>query len=210
MDCPWKEKDATVSNELMASGEHDLNLLAAYVENRLDDAERARVAAHLASCVECRTTLAAYVRGSSPAAESPTLPGAPHQWFRRPAVWLPVAAMMMLTTVVILSLLRPGGTGGPSSESAGGTRSGNQAIQAPSGAAERIVEGKRFRLVAGEWIDESHDPLAARREIEVRSPEQRNALLQRIPALRAFAALGNRVIVVHEGTVYKFGTDPLQ
>ena len=64
------------------------------------------------------------------------------------------------------------------------------------------------------WLPENgsitlYDPLAGFPEVEVRSAGERAALLQRIPVLGQFAALGPRVIVVHDGTVYKFGPDPL-
>jgi hypothetical protein len=42
----------------------------------------------------------------------------------------------------------------------------------------------------------------------VSTPEERSALLARIPALVPYAALGERVRVVYEGTVYRFGLDP--
>ena len=219
----------------MASGAHDLNLLAAYVEGGLRADERARVVAHLASCAECRSVLAGYARASAgePAAASLANTSA---WFRQARMLVPLAATVVLTTVVIIGLRFGGGAQpGPAAvpaetavpvdreperppQPAPGIRSGSQPTQPAPGAEDlsrrrdgrRVVEGKTFRLVAGEWIDEAYDPLAALREVEARSPEQRETLIQRIPALRPFSALGNRVIVVHEGTVYKLGTDPLQ
>ena len=71
--------------------------------------------------------------------------------------------------------------------------------------AERRVGDKRFRLVAGEWIDAAYDPMDPRPVVAVTTPAERTALLERLPALRPFADLGERVIVVHGGSVYKFG-----
>ena len=71
--------------------------------------------------------------------------------------------------------------------------------------AERRVGDKRFRLVAGEWIDAAYDPMDARPVVAVTTPAERAVLLERLPALRPFADLGERVIVVHGGSVYKFG-----
>ena len=71
--------------------------------------------------------------------------------------------------------------------------------------AERRVGDKRFRLVAGEWIDAAYDPMDPRPVVAVTTPAERAVLLERLPALRPFADLGERVIVVHGGSVYKFG-----
>jgi hypothetical protein len=38
----------------------------------------------------------------------------------------------------------------------------------------------------------------------VNGPDQRSSLLSRLPALAPYAALGERVLVVYEGTVYRF------
>ena len=191
----------------MASGAHDLNLLAAYVEGRLPADERARVVAHLASCDECRSVLAGYARASAgdSAAGSPANGSA---WFRQARMLVPLAATVVLTTVIIIGLRSGGGpqpapTAVPADTTVPvdweaqrapqpppGIRSGTQP---PAGTnftrrrdGRRVVDGKTFRLVAGEWIDEAYDPLAALREVEARSPEQRDTLLQRIPALRPF------------------------
>ena len=223
----------------MASGEHDLNLVAAYLEDRLDAAERARATAHFASCVQCRSILAEYARASVAARHDASPEGSVHPWFRQTRVWLPAAAAVMLTTVAVVSVLRRGSdpaapipadvqrpadpVSPPNPDARAvqpqpGVRSGNDASPAPAGeddlvrrrSGQRIVDGKTFRLVAGEWVDQAYDPLEALREVEVRSSDERNGLLKRVPALRPFAALGPRVIVVHNGTVYKFGPDPLQ
>jgi hypothetical protein len=75
------------------------------------------------------------------------------------------------------------------------------------GALRRIA-GKTFRLVFGEWIDVEFDPAAALPSLDVKTSEERAALLARIPALAPYAALGERVLVVHQGTVYRFGARP--
>jgi hypothetical protein len=61
-----------------------------------------------------------------------------------------------------------------------------------------------FRLAGGEWIDAAYDPDALLREVEVSAGTDRAGVLKRIPALEPYAALGRRVTVVHEGTVYRF------
>jgi hypothetical protein len=86
---------------------------------------------------------------------------------------------------------------------------------APSGGAaqpdlavrrggERKVDGKTFRLVAGAWIDASFDPLAALPTRDVVGAEARASLLASDPVLAKYAALGPRVLVVHEKVVYRF------
>jgi len=68
----------------------------------------------------------------------------------------------------------------------------------------RRVAGKTFRLAAGEWVDASFDPAAGLPISDVNGPDQRSSLLARLPALAPYAALGERVLVVFEGTVYRF------
>jgi hypothetical protein len=74
--------------------------------------------------------------------------------------------------------------------------------------AQRRVAGKRFRLVSGEWIDADFDSAHFLPEVNVSSADERAALLARLPALTPYAALGERVLVVHEGTVYRFRLEP--
>ena len=74
--------------------------------------------------------------------------------------------------------------------------------------AERRVGGKTFRLVAGEWIDTDFDAAAALPLVEVKTGEARSAILARVPDLAAYASLGDRVLVVHAGTVYRFRPGP--
>lgn len=68
----------------------------------------------------------------------------------------------------------------------------------------RTVNGKTFRLVAGEWIDAAYDPVDLFTVREIAGADARAALLDRVPALAPYAAIGPTVIVVHDGVVYKF------
>ena len=81
----------------------------------------------------------------------------------------------------------------PPPESLGATRSG-----------DRVIAGKTFRLVAGEWVDSAYDSLALLRVEIIQGGAARAAALARVPALAPFAALGSRVTVVHDGVVYRF------
>src|SRR5690348_7557150 len=51
-------------------GEPDLNALAAWVDGRLGSTERGDLAAHLATCAQCRAIVAELTRGAAPAASS--------------------------------------------------------------------------------------------------------------------------------------------
>ena len=62
--------------------------------------------------------------------------------------------------------------------------------------------GKTFRLEAGTWVDTRYDPKQLLPVIDIPAAE-RAARLRDIPSLRPYAALGPRVIVVVEGTVYR-------
>ena len=137
-----------------------------------------------------------------------------HRWLTRTPVWLSAAAVLVLATVAIIGGLRV-----PPADAPGAPTSApdvvRQAPQTPPQAgiplpARRTVEGKTFRFVASEWVDDTYDPLKGLPEVEVRSEAHRAAVLDQIPELRPFAALGARVIVVHRGTVYKFGADPVK
>jgi hypothetical protein len=72
------------------------------------------------------------------------------------------------------------------------------------GAAQRHADGKSFRLVAGEWVDMGFDSTAPLPTMLIKGPDARAALVQRLPALGPYAGLGDRVVVVFEGTVYRF------
>src|SRR5437868_192388 len=186
--------------------EHDLDDLAAFADGRLDDRARARVAAHLAGCRECRETLALLARGlDEPAAV-------------RPAVsrWLPVAAALVIgvTAAGALILRRPAPI--PTAPPATAPAQAVPSAVAPSapartepqpgpalrpgptpqpgpasqpvvrGSGIRRVGGKQFRLVAGEWIDESYDAADALPSVDARSPADRARLLAAVPGLAPF------------------------
>jgi hypothetical protein len=70
--------------------------------------------------------------------------------------------------------------------------------------SEREVAGRRFRLEAGTWIDTGYDQFALLPVVDVRTAEERDALVAKVPALKPFLELGPRVTVVHAGTVYRF------
>jgi hypothetical protein len=199
----------------------DLNRLAAFVEGRLIDADRQTVLTHLADCRECREVVALTREHIRPGARV----------FRRPAVtvWLPVAAAVAVATIGVLLLqfpdrgdptptLRPASQGSdrtlePEPRSSAPTTP-PPATSSPEPADDllrrrggaRQVGTKTFRLVAGEWIDAAYDPAALLPVVDVESAEARRELLARIPALTPYAEMAERVLVVHEGSVYRFGS----
>jgi hypothetical protein len=71
------------------------------------------------------------------------------------------------------------------------------------GGISRSTAGKTFQLVDGEWVDMAYHAAAGRPVVEVRSPAERAALVERLPALAPYDALGARVLVVLDGTVYR-------
>jgi hypothetical protein len=146
----------------------------------------------------------------------------------RPAVWLPIAATLALATTAALIVSRGDRAPlAPSSAPAIAPQPSRPPIAVPSqpstppppaavptpadpgslatrrGAVQR-VNGKTFRMVAGEWIDSAYDPLGLLPVQEITGPEARAALLARVPVLAPYAALGPRVIVVNDGLVYQF------
>ena len=227
----------------MDDAEHDPALLAAYLEDTLDRAERERLIAHLAACSDCRGALALLARAAAsgllPLPAPPEARSAP--WPRRAgtAVWLPLAASAVIATVVGLRLgpLAPSspesrsGEGGavirspamppsipaptptpmpaspaPASVTPGSReRTGglDESLLARRGV-ERRVAGKTFRWETGQWVDTSFDPASSLPSVDAKGPDSRAALLARGPALGPYAGLGVRVVVVFEGTVYRF------
>ena len=173
----------------MQSQDHDLDALAALVEDRLDESGRARVFEHLAGCDECRATLAAMTRAKG----SGALPhlGRPGRsaWRGAPA-WIGLAASVVLVAFVGVQFILPPAP--PDDELL--TRRG----------AERIVEGKTFRLESGTWTDGSFDAALKTPEVLVRGVDERAILLMNEPELAPFADLGERVVVVWKGNVYRF------
>ena len=96
----------------------------------------------------------------------------------------------------------------PVSSSPGPPQTGAPPVDPPPAvtrsAAERSLGGKTFRLVAGEWVDTTYDPFALLPVEIVRTAQERNRAVEKVPALRPYTALGPRVTVVLNGVVYKF------
>jgi hypothetical protein len=210
------------------SSPHDPGLLAASLEGRLDPREQELLTAHLAGCPECRQTLALLARATQEGLLTRPSPGA------RPAFafhhWLPLAAAAVLVIAVAAATRQswlptpvdtpPSPTGGSMSPPPSPSEAAPRSTRAPGTAkpradtldpgllvkrgAGRRVAGKSFRHAAGEWIDASFDPAAELPTTDVNGPDQRSALVSRLPALAPYAALGERVVVVFEGTVYRF------
>lgn len=197
--------------------DHDLNRLAAFVEQRLDDAERRAVLAHLADCEECRAVVAGLVQ-NMPIAVS----AAPARFrWTRPALWLPIAASLTLvigaawlardrvalpvTPAPAISPDNP--PAAPPTISAPPVAPVTKAPVKPDvtrNVGEREIGGKRFRLEAGVWIDMTFDAFALLKTVDVRTASDRDALVARMPALKPYLALGPKVTVVHDGVVYRF------
>lgn len=239
-----------LSKNEMGWSHPDLNALAAFIDQRLSEADRAAVITHLAGCFECRTVVATHARGLGPTTVQADQPaGRRSRSGFRPAVWLPIAATLTLATTATLMVVwridrgtpapapiatetarpAPGtavpapGTPGPATATPSPVAPETQSpVRPPTPAptatvppgqpdplatrrnAVRVVNGKTFRLVAGEWIDAAYDPLAALPVRDLVGPDARTDLLTRMPALAPYAALGATVTVVHEGVVYRF------
>lgn len=206
---------------------HDPGLLAAYVEGRLDDEERRALTVHLGACADCRQALAMLARGAADL--SLAAKGRPAV----SPVWLALAATVILATFAVRRLDGPIAGGveeGPAS--AGGSVAFSTAtppaphpaiveasprgsvpaddpmldpgLLVKRGAVQRHAGGKSFRLLAGEWVDTGFDSTASLPTMLIQGPDERAAVVQRLPALGPYAALGDRVVVVFEGTVYRF------
>lgn len=78
----------------------------------------------------------------------------------------------------------------------------DEGLLARRGGVKRVA-GKAFRPVGGEWIDMSYEPTAGLPEVAIGGPDERRRILSRLPALAPYFALGDRVVVVFEGTVYR-------
>jgi hypothetical protein len=171
--------------------EHDLDALAALAEQRLDEAGRARITGHLASCAQCRATLAAIARARAEGA----LPQAVEARKSRPAwrsvpAWAALAASVALVTFGWMQLRPPP------------TNTGEELLARRG--AERIVKGKTFHFESDTWVDKDFDPKARPPTVVVRGTEERTLLTMQDPELAEFADLGPRVVVVWEGKVYRF------
>jgi hypothetical protein len=82
----------------------------------------------------------------------------------------------------------------------------DEGLLARRGGVKRVA-GKAFRAVGGEWVDVSYEPTAGLPEVEIGGPDQRRRILSRLPALAPYFALGDRVVVVFEDTVYRLRPD---
>ena len=223
----------------MNEQEHDPNLLAAFLEDRLDRQERARLVEHLAGCAECRGALALLGRAAA-AGALPAIPPVAEPrperlpWRIRSRIWLPIAASVAVAATLLVRLLpvtSPTGDFSPSpSDTARGLGRASPPATEPARSpeprpfsvlsakrhspvdesllvkrgGERRVAGKAFRLMAGEWVDLAFDPRAALPTVSVAGSEDRAALLARVPSLAPYARLGERVVVVLDGAVYRF------
>lgn len=214
------------------SHEPDLNLLAAFHEGRTAPSEREAILSHLAECRECRdvlSLLAKHVPRPAPAAQ---LRVTALRWLPIAATLAVATAGLVLVSGALRNPSSPASDVSPApaaSQPQPGDRSNAAASPSPRAdtpaktgetlsaqpedvlrtrTGQRIVGAKTFRLVAGEWVDGEYDPAALLPVVDVPSAAARRELLARIPTLAAFAAVGERVTVVHEGTVYRFGAAP--
>jgi hypothetical protein len=230
-------------------GRHDIDSLAAHLEDRLDGRERERLMEHLAGCVECRETLAMLAREADllpPSVRGGSVSPA-SAWRRSGRLWLPLAATLVVAaaTVTRLGWWTPADEGRPAVPSPGAGLPGEATGRRPAGPSptavtpgrdpagsptaeaggqtgprpsekrdpvlrgvQRRIAGKSFRLVFGEWIDLEFDPAAALPIVDVKTPDDRADVLARAPDLAPYLDLGERVLVVHQGTVYRFGARP--
>lgn len=183
---------------------HDLESLAALVDGRLDDRERERVVAHLSDCRECRQTLAHLGRAAANGDLSRDMgqsgPGRPRWSGAR--VWLPIAASVLVGAFAWFQLAGPPGDVRPAAEEPGVGLT-EEALGGKRSGGLRVA-GKTFRMASGEWIDASFDPAAGLPIVVIRGSEERADLLERLPELAPYTELGDRVLVVWQGTAYRF------
>lgn len=183
---------------------HDLESLAAFVEGRLDGRDQERLVAHLAGCPECRRTLAQLGRavadgGLAPRAERSGTGRLPWSGVR---LWLPVAASVLVGAFAWFQLAAPPGGLPPAVEESGAGPEADAPGEKRSGG--RRLAGKTFRMTSGEWIDASFDAAAGMPTVIVQGGAERAAVLARVPELAPYTELGDRVLVVWQGTVYRF------
>lgn len=232
-----------LSKEQMGAPHPDLNALAACVDGRLPEAERAALAAHLAGCSECRAIVATLARESASADVQTGAGPSPARPRFLSVGWLPIAATLALAataTLIVRQLDRkppaeagpatpapvtpepvpapapsgdappttpvPGPQPSPADPRRGATKGPSTSTKSPDTrrGGVRTVNGKTFRLVAGEWVDSAYDPVDLLPVREAAGPDARRALLEQLPALAPYAALGTDVTVVHDAAVYKF------
>jgi hypothetical protein len=190
-------------------GEPDLNTLAASVDGRLEPAERADLAAHLATCSQCRTIVAELARSTALTSRS---------W--RPALaiaaTLAVAATGAGAYLIVQqrerpaamspALIRPGTPVPPAAAAPQPPAAAAPSSAAPPSPDDRkraagtaSVHGKTFHLVAGEWIDNAYRENDFLPVVNISSRRQMDA----VPSLRPFADLGSRFTVVIRSKVYR-------
>lgn len=81
-------------------------------------------------------------------------------------------------------------------------------LEAAADSDQAYVLGRVFRLAAGVWVDSAHDAAARRPVLKVKYGSAAYfALLRAKPALAKALALGERVLVVHEGLVIEVGPE---
>ncbi len=194
--------------------EPDLNGLAALSEGRCSETERERRIEHLSNCRDCREIYAGLAGLSESAASE-----------RRSSwKWIGLAASLAVAAVLgyrVATISREAPVRVPSPAAAPTAAPGIATVAplavtkaeteppppAPDAhrGGQRRVGAKSFRLVAGEWRDESYDATADLPIVEASTPSARAQLLAARPGLGPYAALGDRVLVVFEGSVYRLG-----
>ena len=184
----------------MPEHEHDLEQLAALAEGRLDADERAEAVAHLAECRECREVLAGLARARNDGALDVAANGGRSRW-RPLRIALPLAAGLAVAAVALRLAVFPNDAGTRPAPPEGGAV--DDSVLTKRGGGMRIND-KVFRMSEGAWVDDQFDPAGTAPIVEVRGRKAREDLLARIPALGPYLELGDRVVVLHEGTVYRF------
>ena len=208
------------------TGSPDFDALGAFLEGSLEPEERARVEEHLSQCRECRETVARFARAR-------VIPRRP----ARAMPWLAAAAGILLATAVGVRVASKASSPAPPRSSpaeappaasrAPGPPAATEAqaphepaAVAPSVATaseeplevrrsgQKTVGEKTFQLIAGEWVDRDYDPDSDLETVTVVGADQRRALLSQVPALARFASIGDRVVVVYDGRVYRFAPTP--
>jgi len=196
-------------------GDPDTSALAAFLDENLNAEGRSRMIRHLADCRECRSVVSLTAR-------------ARHARF----VFSPVAGLLAAAAALLVAAWlgvritsekpsegRSPAAPAPAAPTAAPAPSEVGAAPAPAVSAaprhssrppelhrsgRRVVAGKSFDLIAGEWVDREFDPSADLPVVRVATPEERREVLSRIPDLGPWASLGSRVVVLYRGTVYRF------
>ena len=209
-----------------AGEDADLNALAAFVDGRSSESERAVVREHLASCARCRTVVGELTQAG---ASRP----APLGWSRAA---LPLAASILIalgggglylitrpgTAPAAVAPAAPSPAAAPAppsaidrpdgrSSSPANTTPAPSATRRPQPPADRTrsaetksVAGKTFRLVAGEWVDVDYRVADVAAVVDIRTPDAFGGHER----LRPFAGLGRRFTVVLDDTAYRVDLPP--